>query len=150
MTRDEIREIVMDCLKDYGVAKAIKRRKPPADLVASEQNGSEAVMLSRIWLACIGAVDTGRFIKAMKPLLAVYALDWIAKGIRSYATELHRENRIRYASPENFASRASGYILPELPANELTEREAELLGQDVVTVRNHAAAMGLLSERARG
>lgn len=150
LTRDEIREIVMDCLKDYGVAKAIKRRKPVADLVASTSIGPDIYALSRVWLDCIGHVEIGRFGKAVKPLLDIYNAKWIEVGVRAYASELHREGKVRYASPESFAGRATGYILPALPANELTEREAELLGQDVVTVRNHAAAMGLLSERARG
>ena len=150
MTRDEIREIVMDCLKDYGVAKAIKRRKPPADLVASASIGPDIYALSRVWLDCIGHVEIGRFGKAVKPLLDVYQVKWIEAGIRTYAAGLHRENGIRYASPENFASRASGHILPAVPSNELTEKEAELLGPEMVTSREHSAALGLLTDRARG
>lgn len=147
MERDEIREIVMDCLKDYGVAKAIKRKKPVVDAAPV---AADIYALSRVWLDCIGSVDTGRFGKAVKPLLLVYDAKWIEAGIRAYAKGLHQDNGIRYASPENFAGRASGYILPIIPSNELTECEAELLGLDMVTARNHSAAMNLLSDRARG
>lgn len=90
----------------------------------------------------------GRLAKALTPLLALYNPEWIAKGIQYYAAEAHRENSMRYTSPEHFAGRASGYILPAIPSNELTEAEAALIG--MTESREHMATLGLLTDRARG
>lgn len=151
MTRDDLKQLILECLAEYDVAKRVKRRKPKADdLPVHTVDRKHIYALSHVWLDCIGAVDIGRIGKVFKPLLLVYHPDWIAEGIRHYAKERQRNNDIRYASPENFASRASGYILPVLPNNELTEQEAALLGPEMVAAREHANVMGLLTERARG
>ncbi len=157
ITRDEMRAIVRAALLEHEAAKAShkRKRKPkPEDttaflereVVAKEPTPIYA--LSTVWLDCIGAINVGRIGKALNPLLTVYEPKWIEAGIRAYAAELHRDGKMKYGSPENFAGRATGYILPALPANELTEREAELIG--MTESRNHMDTLGLLTDRARG
>jgi len=152
LTRNEIKELILECLAVHDDRKK-KRRKRPAPIVTPEtppDAGAHIYALCLIWSECVGVVPVGRIGKAFKPLLDHYDVAWIGQGVRLYAMELHRENKMRYASPEIFASKATGYILPAVPSNALTKREAELLGQEMVTAREHAATLGLLTERARG
>ena len=155
MERDDLKALILECLAIHEDRKPRRKRRTKAaetPLVAHAPDhlGQHIYALSHVWLECIGAVNIGRVGKALKPLLLVYQPEWIERGIRDYAAERQRSDDMRYASIENFASRASSYILRQLPNNELTEQEAALLGPEMVAAREHANVMGLLTERARG
>lgn len=155
MDRDDLKALILECLAIHEDRKPKRKsaRKPKAagePLIATDPTGPHIYALSHVWLECIGAVNIGRMHKALAPLLALYSEEWIAAGIRAYATEMQRTSGVRYASVENFASRATAYILPNIPNNALTEKEAALLGPEMVSAREHATVMGLLTERARG
>lgn len=146
MDRNELRDLILECLAVHEERKPrIKRKRKAAPDPDDPKPVPHIYALSTVWLDCIGVVNIGRIGKAFKPLLDVYAVPWIERGIRAYAAELHRDDAMRYASPEAFASKATGY-----PSNELTEKEAAMLGQETVMQRAHAATLGLLTERARG
>ena len=151
MDRNELKELILECLAVHEERKPrIKRKRKAAPDPDDPKPVPHIYALSTVWLDCIGAANIGRIGKAFKPLLEVYTPEWIELGIRAYAADLHRDDAIRYASPESFAGKASGFILRNIPSNELTEKEAKLLGQETVLQREHAATLGLLTERARG
>ncbi len=152
--RLEFRDLILECLAVHETRKVKIRAKQSKQL---RQDLDESIVIASppvvnavwaAWVDNIGVTPYGRLAKALKPLFAQYDAKWIAEGIRAFAAESHREGRIKYASPENFASRAAGYILPAMPSNELTEREAALIG--MTESRDHAATLGLLTDRARG
>lgn len=140
MTRDELKAVVLEALVEHDRAKKKKPARQPVEMDA----------LYEVWKVSFGPVSYSRFVKAMKPVLAMYDPQWIATGIDFYAADAARSGKPQFYSPEKFASLAVHFILPVVPSNELTEKEAKLLGPDMVASRAHAETLGLLTDRARG
>jgi len=149
MDKTEIRAIIMDCLAEYGVAKAIRPKPRPKPSRPTFYKPDMDVCYDT-WVAQFGPVNYGRFAKAFAPVLHTMEARWVIEGIKSYGKRAHLDGKPQYYTPEKFVAASQHYILPCLPSNELTEAEAELLGPEMVASRFHAATLGLLSERARG
>lgn len=139
MERDELKAVILEALAEHDRER---RKVPPPSL--------EMSALYEVWKQAFGPVTFGRFVKAFKPVLKMYDPQWIANGIDHYAADAARSGKPQFYTPEKFASLAVHFILPSIPSNELTEKEAKFLGPEMVASRAHAETLGLLTDRARG
>lgn len=140
MTPAEVKAVVLEALAEFDRAK---RRQPakPSPVIAN---------LYETWKQAFGPIAFARFAKAMKPVVAMYEPQWVETGIAAYGADAARSGKPQFYSPEKFASLAVHFILPAIPSNELTEKEAKFLGPEMVASRAHAETLGLLTDRARG
>lgn len=139
MTKDDVKAAVLEALAEHDLAKRKAAKVAPG-----------LAPLYEVWKESFGPVAYSRFARALKPVSTMYREDWIAAGIRAYAADAARSGKPQFYSPEKFAGLAVHFILPLLPSNELTEKEARFLGPEMVASRNHADTLGLLTDRARG
>lgn len=74
--------------------------------------------LAQAWTDHVGTVNPGRLGKALKPIVARHGEELVAKAIAHYGNTLLEEERMRFASPEDFARTARQWIDDVTPVGE--------------------------------